>query len=737
MVTFLLTALLAGHAALPASAIPSAASLRGRITSDAGVPVAGARVVVMEARRETVTDDDGHYYFGGLPNGTYAISFAAIGYLPTLRTVTLRDTAIALDVVLTASLVEVAGIQVTATPLASSPLRSSQPVTVMSADELAERQAVSLGATVEGLPGVRAFSTGTGIGKPVIRGLTGNRVLVLDDGQRVESQDWGEEHGPQVETSDAARIEVIRGPASVLYGSDALGGVVNVVARAMPEALDRSPFVAGSASLGFATNGRQPEAALMLEAARGALGLRATASGVRSGDVSTPAGDLFNSGTRATNGALAAGYTGTFGSVHAGYSHRGERIEIHEDPALAPLATPLQRIGDDRLHLGASFAMGGSHLDIASGWQRNDRREFETEADTEAALRLRSTTWTAEGRLHHPSVGPLGGVIGLSGLRTTLVKSGRESLVPSHAYDYVGAFVVEQGDIGRWSLGAGLRLDHRALSVEADTALGVMAQQRTYGSVTGSLGVLYRLTGSTALALNLGRGFRAPTAFELFANGVHEGTVRFERGDSTLRTETSFNADLAVRVQTSRVNGEITVFRNAIDDYIYPDPTRLTDSASGFRVFDYRQGDAALWGLEAVADVHAAAWLHLEGGLDFVRGQNLTLEQPLPWIPPQRATYRVRFEAQGRGLLRRPYIAVGGETNARQTRLDPEDYAPPGHSLVDVAAGSSVAVGPRSVAVVFQLRNALDTRYTNFMSRYKRYAFAPGRTFIVRLRTAF
>jgi iron complex outermembrane receptor protein len=253
----------------------------------------------------------------------------------------------------------------------------------MSVEEVQSNRAASLGETISVLPGVRNFSTGGGIGKPVIRGLSSTRVLVLADGQRLENQQWGDEHGPNIEAGEAERIEVIRGPASVLYGSDALGGVINVITPDLPDALERDPFVSAKVVAGYATNNEQPDGTVALEGARAGFGFRGAFTGRTSDDVRTPAGELFNSGGRTLNGTGSVGYRGSWGSVAGTYSHRDERVEIHEDPAEDPTATPFQRIGEDRVHLRGSLPVSASHLDVDVGYERNRRREFE-EADATA-----------------------------------------------------------------------------------------------------------------------------------------------------------------------------------------------------------------------------------------------------------------------------------------------------------------------------------------------------------------
>jgi iron complex outermembrane recepter protein len=738
MRALIIAAALAGVLAGSGSArVTPAPTLSGRVVDTTGTPLAQVRVTVLEAERTTLTDLDGQYALSGLPTGTYAVSFALVGYAPEIRRVTLADRDVTLDVTMRPTLIELQELQVTASPLATTSLSSPQPTSVLSAEDVQQNRAASLGETISALPGVRSLSTGSGIGKPVIRGLSSNRVLVLADGQRLENQQWGDEHGPQIEAGEAERIEVIRGPASVLYGSDALGGVVNVVSPALPDALGRDPFVTASVIATYATNNQQPDGTLSVEGASGGFGARGSFTGRVSDDVRTPAGSLFNSGGRTLSGTGSIGHRGSWGSFAATYSHRDERVEIHEDPAEDPAATPFQRIAEDRVQMSGNVPVGASHLDVELGYERNRRREFEAVGASEVALGLLARTYSADVRLHHPPVRGFAGIIGVSGLRNEFEKFGEETLIPNNDYDDIAVLAFEQAEFGPWSLSLGARYDHRRLDVEDDADLGVVAQRRTYNSVTGNLGVLYRIAEPVALVLNLGRGYRSPTAFDLFSNGVHEGTVRFERGDPGLKNETSINSDLALRVQSQSLTAEIGGFANLIDNFIFPDPTGIIDPESGFEIFQISQGDARLIGMEAALELHATPFLHLRGTADYTHGENTSLDTPLPFIPPFRATYSARLEGGQYGWVEDPYLSIGGESNAKQTRVDPEDFAPDGYTLVNLGAGFALPLGARQVAFDFQLRNLFDKAYANFLSRYKTYALDPGRNLIVRVSTEF
>jgi iron complex outermembrane receptor protein len=719
------------------SSVPPAATIQGTVMGRDSLPLAGARVSLVETGRITTTDRRGHYEFAGVARGSYGLSFAMVGYAPKVFRLRIEDSDVNFDVSLQPSLVELPDVQVTSSPLATTALNSPQPTSVLGSADLASTGAPTLGETASSLPGVRSVSTGAGIGKPVIRGLTSNRVLVLANGQRMETAQWGDEHGPNIETADAARIEVIRGPASVLYGSDALGGVINVVARPLPDALGKPAFIGGRAEATYATNNEMPAGTLSLEGADGGVGFRVSGTARQGGDLRTADGQLANSGLRTVGGEASAGLRGGWGSAALTYAHRDERLEIHENPAEEPGATPFQRIGEDRVHFTAMLPAGESHLDVSAGYERNHRREFDADGATDVALGLRTQSWTGDVRLHHPAVGPFSGILGVSGERSTLERYGEEVLVPANRVISGGLYLSEQASVARWELSFGLRGDLRRLDVDADSRLGVADQQRNYGAISGSLGALFHTSEQTALVLNVGRGFRAPSAFELFANGVHEGTVRFERGESTLANEHSWNTDLSVRIASNRVSAELGGFLNLVDNYIYPMATSETDPESGFPVYQYTQGNARLAGLEAVAEYHPTAWLHFRTTADYVHGQNTDLDQPLPFVPPLRATYAIQFEGNDIGPVSGPYFSVQGETNLKQTRLAPDDVAPDGKTLLHLGGGFSGRLGGQMVTLDVQVRNLLDTPYTSFLSRYKTYALDPGRNIIVRASTAF
>jgi iron complex outermembrane receptor protein len=434
--------------------------------------------------------------------------------------------------------------------------------------------------------------------------------------------------------------------------------------------------------------------------------------------------------------------------MSASVSQRNEKISLtDEDPA----ATPTQRIATTRGRADLALPIGGSRLDAILGYERNRRREFEDNVTSDVALGLLSQNFTLDARFHHAPVGRLSGILGVSGGHLVFDKFGEETLIPNSRTNDLGIYGFEQLSLGRWDFSFGLRYDYRHLDVDDDADINVTAQTRQWNAITGNVGTLFRIAEPVALVFNLGRGFRAPSSFDLFSNGVHEGTVAFERGNPNLNTEKSLNTDLALRVQSNSVAIEIGGFVNWIHDYIYTVPTGTVDPGSGFQIYDVTQGDARLSGLEAAAQYHPTAWLHLQGTADYVYGQNTTTDDPLPAMPPFRATYSVRLESPHQGFLTSPYLSLGGETNARQSRQDPAEaqfysqafagsgYQSEAYTLVNAGTGFTLATGPSAIHFDFAVRNVLDKAYADYLSRIKTNALNPGmgRTLVATVSSTF
>jgi iron complex outermembrane receptor protein len=730
-------------------AAPGPLTISGQVTDTAGHPIAEAIVRVIELRRTATTDAEGKYSFAEIPPGSYTVYLAMIGYAPQVHKITLDNADVVVDMGLKSSVIELPPMQISASAEATSVLNSPQPTAVVTADELAKTRPTSLGEALEEVPGVRNNSSGAAAGKVVIRGLTNNRVLTLDDGQRLEHNQWGDDHFSSVEPAASSRIEVIRGPASVLYGSDAIGGVVNVIPPDLPDAIGRAPFAEGGATAGFASGNREPDGSLTLDGASGGFGFRASATARTAKNVRTPTYELWNSGYHNVGGTGALGYRSTWGSIKGAYTYRKDRLNLTDED---PTATGRAGTDDHRGRVDLSAPVGSSHLDWTFGYERNQRSEWEDASMSTLAFGMKEQAFTTDAKLHHPQLGRFNGLVGLSGEYVTDANNGEEFLEPDNKISDAALYVFEQADIGRWNFSFGGRYDYRHLTADANSEIGNPNADLNWNSVTGNVGALYHVTEPVALVLSVGRGFRSPSAFDLFANGLHEATSTFEHGNPNLKTETSLNTDVGLRVQSASAVVQLGGFVNLIRNFIYTVPSNEIDPASGFEIFNVTQGDAVLSGFEGQVAYHPSRFIHLEGAADYVYGRNRSTDEPLPSMPPFRATYMAAFEGRSLGSLASPYFSVGGETNARQSRLNPAEatfyadafdgqaYHSEAYTLLNLAAGFSVPTNSETTLKFdVQLRNALNQEWVDYLSHLKTIARNPGmgRNLIARVTVEF
>ena len=746
-------ALVAGIAVVPRTVGAQDNVVRGAVTDSAGTPVERVDIVLLELGRRTLTDADGHFTLGQVPPGQYTLVATGPGLQPVARKVRVPLTEPLVLRLRAGQAALLAPVTVTATRSPIDPRESPLPASGLSDDALRRSTSVSLARAVENLPGLRTLSTGEQIGKPVIRGLAGSRVLVLENGLRLEDFSWSDEDGPSVDARLADRVEVIRGPASVLYGSDALGGVINVLPADLPRAEPGHTMSHFRTELFGSTNNAEGGALLGAEGARGGLGASATILGRTASDLHTPTGELPNTGFSALNGALAVGLSGASGGVSMRYSRYGGEFKLLE--VGGPGATggeeveggPERKLSDDRIRLDATRVVGGMRLEAKAQWQRHWIAENSDEAPAPGGgtqegrvFDLLLNTGTLDLLLHHNIGSRVTGTVGLSGMLQDNDSRGPEALVPDARIRSGAIFGLEQLDAGRWSVLAGARLDLRGLDADATPALSLAATSHDYTAATGDVGVVFRATPALALTANAGRAWRAPNLFELFANGPELGEARFTIGDSALGPETSFNLDVGARWEGGPVRAELAGFRNRIDDYIFGVPT--TEFQDSLRVFRYGSTDATLVGGEFRATADVLPRLAAGGQIEYVRGTDAD-DRPLPDIPPVRGMLEAELHDLSLGWLKRARLGVELEVVGGQHRVPSFalggsgatvfDLPTDGYGLLGLEVAGEHMVGGRRLTLAARVRNLTNTEYRDYLSRYKTFALNPGRDVSLRV----
>lgn len=633
-------------------------------------------------------------------------------------------------------------ITITAKPQPSNALTAPQSVTVIEGRDLDQVRGQTVTDALQNVPGVSAFTTGVGISKPVIRGLTSQRVLMVADGIRQEFQQWGDEHAAILDPFQVDRVEVLRGPNSLLYGSDALGGIIAFSRAALPDASQGAPKLAGKIDLNYFSNNQQSAGGLALFGASGPLAYRFSVSGRDGDNFEAPESEVSNSAAKDKNGSGTIGFKKEWGQFEVDYSRVDQEVQLPEED---PAKTPFQKLKNDQVSFRAALPVGAAKVEALYAYQKNEREEYEEENADEAALNFITKNNTVELKAHHAPVGPLKGTFGVSIHNQDLISDKEEQLIPSFESDVLGAYLYEEVAVNKLTFSAGLRGDTQKLDIQANDSLGVVAQEKKYNQVTGALGAVWHAAEPLAFALNVGRGYRSPTAFELYSNGEHEGTGRFEVGDADLKPERSLNIDLATRYSTKRVKAEVAVFRNKINEFIYVEPTGTTfDDPDTVEIeetpiFDYKQADATLIGGEVSVETDVTEWLALNAGYDIVRGENDLTNEDLPLIPADRFRAGIKFQAQKLGsLLERSYIGAGARVIRNQNRIDLNETETPGYTLWDVSAGTEIKVGDSHLSLDLGVENLGDKEYFDHLSRNKTVGiFNPGRNIFVKASLPF
>jgi iron complex outermembrane receptor protein/hemoglobin/transferrin/lactoferrin receptor protein len=676
----------------------------------------------------------------------------------------------------------------TATATASDPFAASSDIDVLAGEAKRRRQRTSLGQSLEHLPGVSNIATGPQAGKPVIRGLSGNRIRVLEDGIATNFQQFGIRHPPNIDPYMAQRIEVVRGASSVLYGSDALGGAVNVIPHKPQYAEQGAWRFGGRATTRYATGNDQFTGALSLDVARGNVGLagdlvyrnagnlevpdqRTFVQGDTSGTAPGFSGELPFTDFNQLNGNLALGLQGDAGELTLRHTrYRNEQNFLLPPPPFPGGGGPDpgppgidglgQRLANDVYQLKADLEFNDTwSIRPSLTYARNERRAAgrgDTLPIDDPPIDVERDNYTARVELHHENdASPLAGTLGLEGVREEQISDGVVGLTPGGNVNNFAAFAFEELDLDPLVLEAGVRFDYRQqkaspgetrdrslLDRDGDGTIDVDLDN-TYRSVTGSLGAMYRFTDQLALAGNIGRGFRAPDLFELYVNGVHGGVAAVQLGDPDLAQETSLTTDLSLRWRSDRVRGKVTVYRNAIDNFIFPAGTGAMQG--GLPVFQLTQQDAVLHGGDISFEADVLDWLAIRAVYEVVRGELTESNDDVPSLPADRLTLETKLTQKNLGPLQNPYLsfrvehAFNKESAGLKEPFGQFDNTPFGTASTDAYTLLDVGVGFEYEQVEFsvQVQNVLDEPYRDFLDTYKGYALSPGRSVVLTVSAPF
>ena len=705
----------------------SQSSVKGKVTdADTHQGLMAVTLYIPSIQKGATTDMDGNFELKNLKAGNYKLVISSIGY--TSRTMDLKvPTEEPIPIVLEPSAIEMEEV------IVSTPFHQLQSENVMkvareSVNELQQKGAVTLADGITNLPGVESVTTGAGIGKPVIRGLSSNRVLVYTQGVRLENQQFGGEHGLGVSSSGVESVEVIKGPASLLYGSDALGGVLylNPEKYAAPDSTHvdakytyLSNTLGSEVNAGFKTSGQNLKFLVRGNYAahsdyKTGDGYRATDSRFKELDLKTGLG--FQKGSYK-------------GDLRYNYNHSvlGVPEEIGEQTTSKEKTLPYQPVDNHVLSFDNNIYFNNSSLEIKLGYLFNNRKEFSEESirpdgSLEPGLELHLSTLNYDVKYNAPNWGKLETIIGLQGMHQTNRNFGSELLIPDANVDDIGLMATSHYNLEKVDLQAGVRVDNRKIDSKEMGTMGTEgyfeALSRNFTSFNGAFGIKYNPVVNFTTRLNLATGFRAPNLAELTSNGVHEGTVRYEIGNHDLKNEQNFQIDLSMEYKTQHVDVYVNPFLNKINQYIYISPSG--EVRQGDPVYRYSQDNAKLYGGEAGIHVHPHPldWLHIESSIETVTGEKENGD-PLPLIPATSITNTLRTQFQPNKVFDSSYAFVTLKSTFAQDRTGAFETPSPGYSLLSAGFGSSFMLNNVNFELNISGNNLLDKAYIAHLSRLK------------------
>ena len=712
-----------------------------------GAPVAAALIRLTPLHHEALTRADGRFAMNDVTPGVHTLSVQRLGYSGATQRVTVRPGETAeVRVVLEVSAVELGGIVVTGALSARSRDDVISPVTSIGGAELDRRSSQTVAGILEGTPGLAVTSLGPSTARPVIRGLGGDRILMLEDGQRTgDLSSTSSDHAVAVEPLAARQVEVVRGPMSLMYGSSALGGVVNVVRDEIPTSAAEGTH--GLISLQAASvNEGLTGGGYLTTRVRG-LNLRAEGSTRTFGNLATPLGTLVNTGGRTWDVAAGLGIPGEH--VHGGVAFRayandygipGGFVGGHATGVDIEMRRQAVR-AEAVVHRDEAFL---SSIDLDGGFTHYHHSELEPSG----AIGTDYDQDLIQGELvaHHGARGILlEGAAGLRGQYRDIQTGG--TLRTRSTWDYSAAgFLIEEVGNQTFRLQAGLRYDHARYTPRDTTAFvtaggaRIPVRPRSFGSLSGSLGVLWMAAPVLRFGSSVSRAYRTPDFNELYSNGPHLAANAFEVGDPRIGQETGMGVDVFARLTAERVRGEISLFRNVLADYIFPSSRGRAElgTQGGRPRFQYTNEDARFSGAEAEFAVSLTDLLHLEAGGSLVNARFTSGRAPIPVFDGADTTFVPASKypplippPQGRLGLRaeRPawFAGITARGVARQDRLGDFETVTDGYALLELTAGIRVVRGGTFHTLTLRMDNALDEEYRDHLSRIKDIMPGAGR----------
>ncbi len=720
-------------------------SIKGIIVDSDHLPMPGVSVVISDLNTGTVSDPNGQYILPNLPNGKMKVEFSFLGYSSRIETVILNNTDHTLDITLHETSIEAEEIVVTG-GYNSTQHENAVKIDVLKLNKSHTLHSPNFAKSLTKVPGVDMISKGNGVSKPVIRGLSMNDILILNNGVRFENYQYSSHHPMGIDEFGIENIEIIKGPASLLYGSDAIGGVINFIKE---KPAPKNSIVGDynmqlfSNSLGMNNN----------------LGIKTSgkkfSGGIRAGqkshaDYLQGDGDFVpNSRFKEYSIKTHAGYTANKGIFKLYYDYNQQNLGLVEDEAVEEITKRgrkndlfYQQLNTHLLSSQNKMYLGKMKLDANASYQNTELIHFGDPQVYEIQMKL--ATLSYESKIYLPSGKNSEYIVGFQGTNqfNNNINNRETMLLPDATTCTYSTFaLLQETFFNKLNVQTGVRYDYKnintdVIGIESDPGTYRPALNKNYGSFSGSLGATYEVSDNMMLRANIASAYRTPNLAELTSNGQHE--ARYEIGNVNLDPEKSYEADLSIHYHIDNLTFDIAGFYNTIQDYIFITPTGEY-SDNNIPVYRYRQENSKLYGGEAGAHLHPsyAKWLHIQASFSSVIGKQNNGDY-LPFIPANKLRFELRLEKERLSFLHKPFFSLEMNTAFDQNHAAPDETTTEGYSLLDTNIGATLKINQQPLSITVSATNIFDKKYIDHLSTLKEVNyFNPGRNFVLSIKVPF
>lgn len=752
--------------------ISSFGQISGTVFDENNSPLPNAAIIVLPDSLQGITDENGRFAFEDVAPTQHTLYTSYVGYLTDTTTVTIVNDARSN---ITISLEQ--DPEILETVVISE--EHAKQEEILSTEHVHEEfihknLQGTFAKSIEKLPGISAINVGVGIAKPVIRGLSANRIIVNHQGIKQESQQWGNDHGLELDQYDVERVEIVKGPGSLQYGSDGLGGVINIMpGKILPENTVRGSVLGvhktnndhwgGSAHVGANVHNWFVNARYSINDFAD-YKVPASTFVYNTFDLPILNNRLKNTAGNEENITFSAGVSKKWGITRILYSHYAleaglfsgavgipRSYALTDDGNYRDLDVPRQEVDHYRLSLNQTFFFGSDHLAFDIGFQRNHRREFSEpefhsiplsqldDPNDKLALELTLETFSISGHYERILPSDWKNIIGFNAQWQDNNRGGFEYLLPNFKTFRGGLYSIIDKEINdRWLVNGGLRFDmgHNETQFAkqyvwdsneniVDSLISIATDDLFY-NWSASIGSNLRLADDRwVLKANLGKSFRVPYPAETVSNGIHHGTFRHEVGAPDLKTEHGYQLDVSANWTFEKFKGSLSYYFNYFDNYIYLGPTfpaqfsRLPEAG---QIFQYRQDDAIYTGFELQWDWDVMSNVEVQQAVDFVQSYNPKTSLALPFTPQPAIRTNVVYSPKLFSWMEDLYIDLGHQYHFAAkggSRIDRSERATPAYQLWEAGLGTTLHIGGQELRIKCQVQNMFDTRYLAHLSRYR------------------